>query len=400
MTSYTAKIKSTSIAPLFYFGTLISSIGSFAFNVALIAFMIRNGFHLGEASLIIALQRFLPVLVNGAWGHLTDSFPPCTTVAIAEGIAALTSVGLILIWSGASTNYGILATLCVVRAIVVAFQVGSRSKITKFLSDETFVSNSRNAIWLNKATQGATLFGGLAGWVIIHYFSFQTAIIFDAVTFLINGLIAFMIPNLDNYAKLSSSIVIGWHQKFNDLFKFNQRSATLDILLMIPMMGTVAYMARLAGTDQSWIGTYMAGYGLAVWTSGYLERGITSKISSFPYWIILGSCFLLLGKFHNPGILTLGILFLKDLSFWTIFHRISGHIQMDTPSSRMGSVMSARNCIMTGILTSGEVLVGAWSNVVPISTEAWIRGIMALSVGIYLFSIRVQKSVLSDRPAL
>ena len=94
--------KTSAIAPFFYFGTLISSVGSFAFNIALIAFMLRNGFHLGDASIIIALQRFLPVLINGAWGHLTDNFSPCLTISIAEGLAALSSIALIMIWKNAS----------------------------------------------------------------------------------------------------------------------------------------------------------------------------------------------------------------------------------------------------------------------------------------------------------
>ena len=400
MNSRSLVLKPSSVAPLFYFGTLVSSVGSFAFNVALIAFMLRSGFHLGEASLIIAAQRFRPVLINAAWGHLTDSFSPCAIVAIAEGIAALSSVCLLIIWKGAGTSYFLLATLCIVRAIVVAFQVGSRSKITKYLSDESIVSNFRNAIWLNKATQGATLFGGFAGWVIIHYFSFKTAIVFDAITFLINGAIAFLIPNFEGYSKALNHFTLTWHQKFNDLFSFNRRSATLDILLMIPMMGTVAFMARLAGSDQSWIGIYMAGYGLAVWVSGYLERGITTKVSTFPFWIIMGASFIALGQLHSPSIMTLVILFFRDLAFWIIFHRISGHIQMDTPADRTGSVMSARNCIMTAILTSGEVLVGVWSNYVPIAAESLVRGMFAVSVSFYLFAMRVQKTACVDRPAL
>lgn len=393
-------INSAATAPLFFFGTLISSVGSFAFNVSLIAFMLQSGFHLGEASVIIALQRFLPVLVNAAWGHLTDEFSPCLTISIAEGIAALTSVALILIWKNGDTNYLSLVFLCVIRSIVVSFQAGSRSKITKHFSDHTYLSNSRNSIWLNKATQGATLFGGLAGWILIHYFSFKVAVIFDAVTFFINGIIAFIIPNFQNLSEDFSKIRMTWHQKFKDLYSYNNRSAKLDILLLIPAMGTVAYMARLAGDNQSWIGIFMAGYGLAVWTSGYLERGITSKISAAPFWIIFSLCFLVLGQFKGPGLLPLLILFIKDLSFWVIFHRISSHMQMDTPAPRIGSVMSARNCVMTAILTSGEVLVGMWSNVISVSTESWFRGLFGLCVGLIIYFTELKKYAVHDRPLL
>ncbi len=390
------------MAPLFYFGTLISSIGSFAFNIALIAFMLKSGFHLGHASLIIGLQRFVPVLTTGFWGHLTDRMPSTTTIAVAEIIAGLSSAGILFIWQGASTSYLLLVALCVIRSVVVSFQAGSRSKITKLLSDKTYAGNCRNAIWLNKATQGATLFGGLFAWLLIRYFSFETAVIFDGLTFLLNGIIAVLIPNLTGSENSSVQSIprISWSEKFHELFQFNNKSAIFDILLVIPMMGTVAYMSRLAGSDQSWTGIYMAGYGLAVWVAGFLERGITSKISSYPFWIFLGLSFTVLGFLPHPSPGVLVVLFLKDLSFWIIFHRLSAHIQMDTPLNKIGSVMSARNCIITAILTLGEVVVGAWSNSVPLATESLLRGFFAAGVGIILVMKSVKSEALADRPAL
>lgn len=385
--------------PLFYFGTLISSVGTFAFNLALIAFMLKNGFHLGQASLIIGLQRFVPVVITGIWGHHTDRWSARLTVAVAEAIAAITSVALILIWSDSSTNYFLLAGACVVRSVVVSFQVGSRAKITKLLSDETYANNSRHAIWMNKATQGATLFGGLFAWIIIRYANLETAVIFDAVTFLLNGVIVLLLPNLES-ADSAPSERVSWHQKFHDLFQFNKRAAILDILLATSMMGTVAYMSRLAGSDQSWAGLFMGSYGLAVWVAGFLERGVTTRVSTIPYWIVLGISFLVLGQLSAPGFLTLAVFFVKDLCFWTIFHRISSHIQIDTPASRMGSVVSARTSIMITILALGEIMVGAWSSTVSINLESSIRALLALVIGGYLIATAPRKAALNDRPAL
>lgn len=389
--------KST-VASLFYLGTLLSSIGSFAFNVALIAFLLKSNFTLAQATLIIGLQRFVPVVVTGIWGHASDKIPAKILVAVAEGIAALTSIGLILVWNGSSTNYSILMVICVVRSVVVSFQTGSRSKITKFLSDDSYSENSKNVIWLNKATQGATLFGGLFSWIIIQYFNFETAILFDAATFLLNGIIAIMIPNFEQPSDLERPV--RWNQKFKDFFNFTQKAAILDILLALSMMGTVAYMSRLAGGDQSWTGLYMASYGLAVWVTGFLERGITTRLPTFPYWILLGVSFITLGFFHSPSFLTLLLFFLKDFAFWTIFHRISSHIQVDTPISRLGGVISARASIMITILATGEILVGAWANTVSIADESSYRALLCISVGVFLCVSNFKKAVLHDRPAL
>jgi MFS family permease len=391
-------VRRSTIAPLFYFGMLVSSVGTFAFSMALIAFMLQSGFPLWQATLIIGLRRFVPVVMTGIWGHLTDAVPARMTVAVAEGIAALTSIVLLLIWHGSSTNYPLLVAIIVARNVVVAFQTGSRSKITKLLSDDTYKENSRHAIWLNKATQGATLLGGLFAWVIIKYANLEIAIMFDAATFVLNGATVLFLPDLE--IKSAAVYRATWSQKFNDLFRFNKKAVLLDIVLAISMMGTMAYMARLAGESQSWGGLFMASYGLAVWISGYLERGVTSKFPTFPYWIVLAGSFLVLGALSGPSVLMLFVFFVRDLAFWTIFHRISSHIQIDTPADRTGGVTSARYSIMTLILASGEVLVGAWAGVVPIAAESALRASIALAVGLYLAIAGYKKVVLHDRPAL
>lgn len=393
-------MKKERVAPLFYFGMLISSVGSFAYGMSLIAFMLKSGFELWQASLIIGLTRFVPVVTTALWGHLTDVLPARKTVAVAEGIAGLTSAALLLIWSDANTNYPLLVVVCILRSIVVSFQTGSRGKITKLLSDDSYKANSRNAIWLNKATQGATLFGGLVAWIIIKHFTLQTAIVVDAVTFIINGGIAFMIPDFETKTSADATEKTSWIQKFRDFFNFNSRAAMLDAVLALSMMGTMAFMARMAGNDQSWTGLYLASFGLAVWISGYLERGITSNFSTLPYWITLSGSFVVLGLLKGPGPLTLFIFFLKDMSYWIIYHRISTHIQIDTPSNKMGSVISARMAIMVTILAVGEILVGAWSHVVPIAFECFGRGFIAIFVGGILLITGYRKAVLNDRPAL
>lgn len=385
---------------LFYFSSLISSIGSFTFNIAMIAFMLKADFHLAHASIIIALQRFVPIVVTGVWGHLTDRFPAKSTIVFAEILAAVMSAILFVLWNESETNYLIFTGVAVVRSVIVSFQIGSRTKITKLLSDSTYSSNAKHATWFNKATQGATLFSGVIAWIIISKFSFETAIILDALTFLIGGLAAILLPDLEKNLSRSDGHVAKWHQKFTDFFAYNRHAAILDIFLAVSMMGTVSFMARIAGQDQSWAALYMASFGFAVWVAGFLERGVTSKFSTSPFWIILGLGFLLLGSGNTTGIFTLLVFFIKDLAYWIIFHRLSSHIQMDTPVSRMGSVSSARMSIMVAILAAGEALVGMWSGGVSIGTETLMRASVGVGVGVYLMALNQRKVIIYDRPML
>ena len=75
----------------FYSGTLLSSIGSFAFNICLIAFMTKAAYGLFEISLILGLQRLIPLLITGLTGHLTDRIAPRLNVVLSEFIAAITT---------------------------------------------------------------------------------------------------------------------------------------------------------------------------------------------------------------------------------------------------------------------------------------------------------------------
>lgn len=374
------------VAPAFYLSTLISSIGSLTFNLCMIAFMLESGFNLGQATLILGLQRLISAVVVGIWGHFTDLLPPKRTVVIVEIIAAVFSVLLLLLWKGAETNYLAFAIISIIRTTVAAFQAGSRIKITKLISDDTYKSNSKHAIWFNKATQGATLFSGLTAVAFIKYLNFEAAIIFDAVTFILSGLIIFFLPVEIKKPEISIGEGPSWHQKFSDYFKFNPLAAKLDLLLAASMMGTVAFQARVAGMDQTWTALFSAGYGVAVWSAGFLEKRWSLKISSVPFWILLGMAYLAIGFYGQANWLAAGLFLTKDLAYWMILHRISGHIQTDTPTSHIGGVTSARMTLMILILSVGEILVGFWSSLVPLWTEAIVRCALIFLVAGFLFT--------------
>ena len=375
-------MKPKAIASLFYSGILISSLGTFAFNLSLVAFMLKAGFSLANVTLILALQRFVPTAFVGIWGHLTDNISPRRLIAFAEAFAFLASIALFFIWKGPETGYLALLLVCVIRSTVVSFQIGSRTKLNKFFSDGTYAGNAKQAMWFNKATQGATLFSGALAWVLITHFDLGTAIAVDAISFAINGVIAFIVPDIKTATPEESRV--SWSQKFRDLFTINRHAAILDILLVASMMGTVAYTSRIAGSDQSWIGIYTMAFGLAVWTSGFLERSITTKFSSMPFLATVGIGCILLGMVPGPNLLTLFICFIRDCAYWIVFHRVSGHIHHDTPSSKMGGVSSARNTILVVIFASGEYLVGLWTPYLSLLGEGILRSTISALAIFYL----------------
>jgi MFS family permease len=386
-------------ALLFYSGTLISSIGSMAFNICLLAFMLKDGQELFYASLIIGLSRLIPVLISIFWGQLADQLPPKATVIVSELLAAAASFGILLSWNHGKDAYFALLIFCVLKASIVTFQTGSRAKITKLFSDNSYASNSKHAVWYNKATQGATLFAGLFAWMIIVNFSFKAAIFLDMATFLINGILILFVTIKEDKESIPAKGE-PFYQKFLDFYRYNPRAAVLDFFLCFSMMGTVSFMARLSGPDEKWNALFMAGYGFAVWFSGIIERGQYLKNFSKLIWVGLAISYIILGTIPGQEWLTLFFSIVKDIFFWLLFHRISTYIQMDTPQKVMGSVSSARMVQVITILALGEISVGAWQKYLPVFFDGLWRGVFCLILVAAMLLPQFHSKAENDHPKI
>jgi MFS family permease len=396
-------MKQKAVAPLFYFGILISSIGSGAFGTALFSFLILNNFSLAQAALLLGLQRLIPTFVVAISGHWTDRLSARATIIAAEVIAAFLSLALILVWHGQDSSLFLIGVLSIARTVIVFFQLGSRAKISKILSGDSFQGNSRHAMWLNKATQGGSLFSGVLAWAFVTYGTLEGAILFDFVTFVLNGLIVFLLPRLANSVFLADSAEVRtvqaaererWFEKFRAYFMSNRQLMYADIALFVATGGLIAYGARIAGNQPGWAGLFVAAYGLAVWVAGFMERSVTSKLSVTPFWIGIGLSYLVMGQAEHATLFVVGVSFVKDFCFWVIFHRVSARLQMRTPVRKMGSVTSARSVLIVVLSAGAEILVGAWSNVVSLPLESAVRAGIAMTVGIYVtYTIRAKRSV-------
>lgn len=393
----TWSVKPTLVAPLFYSGVLISSIGTGAFGTAMFSFLLLNQFSLSQAALLLGLQRLVPTFVVAIAGHWTDRWSPRSTIVVAEIIASVLSLALLVIWHGPDTSLAVLGALSVGRAVIGSFQLGSRAKISKLLSGTTYAGNSRHAMWLNKATQGASLFSGGLAWVFVTYGSLEGAILFDFATFVLNGFIVFALPKLEEAEAVESvpaqpESVERWYQKFHSYVVDHRETFLSDVALFLCTGGLIAYSARIAGSEAGWAGLFVAAYGLSVWVSGFMERSLTSKLSLTPYWIGIGACYIALGQFEHASVLAVFISFLKDFCFWVIFHRVSSGLQMRTPMAKMGSIASARAVLIVAISAGAEIAVGAWSNVISLPVESAIRAVIAIGIGLYLYSLKRSKS--------
>lgn len=378
----------------FYAGILISSIGSMTFLISLVAFMMKGGFSLFQVGLVLGLPRIVPVAFNVFLGQVIDRLPPKRTVIVTEIGAALASVGIYFAWVQGTHGFIALLVLSIGKAGVLALQGGSRARMAKALSNSSYASNAKNAIWLNQATQGATLFSGVLGLLAVSYLSLGWVIFFDGITFIVNGALLLALPISDDSAseepapkpKLLPSLA----RKFSDLYRYNARAATLNVALAFVSLGSVSFVTRLAGPSQEWTPAYQIAYGLSVWIAAYLERLEAVRKTHGLVWVILACAYVGLGTCEAPGWSAWGLWLVRGVCFWILLHRISAHIQTDTPTQVMGSVSAARDAQMVTIMALGEVLVGYWQPYVTLSIEgAWRAGAcLVVAAVVYLKTVK------------
>jgi hypothetical protein len=386
----------------FFAGLLISSIGGMTFSVGLIVFMMKAGFSLFQVSIIIGISRLVPIAVSTLLGDVSDQVSARKMVFTAELVAGLTSVGIFVAWRSSGQIYPALLVLCVIRSTILALQSGSRNKLVKELSGAGYESNAKNAVYYNKATQGATLFAGLLAWLAFKYVNFEAVIALDAITFFVNGLLLLTVSSAEearpnNPPPKNLSII----KKFRDLYAYNPRAAGLDALLALAMMGGASFNTRLSGDDQQWNPIFLIAYGLAVWVAGWIERSNVASRLGVSLWFGVGVSYVALGLV-SPGWALIGLSFIKDTFFWILFHRITTAIQVDTPQEVIGSVSHARSAQMVTILAIGELAVGAWQSVLSVEADALWRAVLCCAIGISLslreYPFKVRSS--HERPIL
>ena len=224
-------ISSKRTPALFYLGTLISSVGGMTLQISLVAFMLHVGFTLLQVGIVVGLSRLLPLVVSVFLGQRMDKFSPRKTILWTELGAGASSTLLLCCWVFFSHNFLMLLCAMILRSLFTSLQMGSRAQMAKILSDSSYKSNSRNAVWLNKVTQGATLFGGALSWLAIRFATFPVVIVFDALTFVINGIILSVLPIDDTGADKAQADPV--FKKFRDLYQFNFRAALLDGFLAL-----------------------------------------------------------------------------------------------------------------------------------------------------------------------
>lgn len=382
----------------FFSGTLLSSIGSMTCTVALVAYLLQIGQGLETVGAILGLSRIASAITSMAVAKLSDTWSPRAFVLGAETAAALMTVAMFATLPAQGEPVLAFGLAYAIRTCIVGAQAGARGKLSKTLSDGTQAGDSKSAAWLNITTQGSTIFAGLASWLAIETIDFRWILLFDALTFIICGLLIATIPVITADGG-TPGMEPKPFQGLRSLYRHGRTAAVLDLLLAMVLAGTSTLDARLAEGSPKLLAGFLIAYGAAVWLAGPLaQRSWVQRWASL-LWLGLGASFVALTALPGFGGLTLSLAFAKDLFYWLLLHHVSGQILHRIPASESGGAHAARMAVMVITISAGDYFVGALAQVVPLALEGIWRGAVCAIAAVTVLATQRRKEPLV-RPGL
>ena len=166
------KTSSNSQIAWIYWGTMISSLGTFTFPGATVGILTQMQFAIWQIGLLMSLTRAGTILGNFIFGDISDRFDAKKVVLLTEIIAFVLSGLLMFTWSLGAAYFPVFALCVFLRFISISVGGPGRNVLLKVLSDQYNKSHFHSAITLNAVTYGPGVVGSILGFFAIKYFSY------------------------------------------------------------------------------------------------------------------------------------------------------------------------------------------------------------------------------------
>lgn len=338
-----------------YWGTLISSLGTFTFPGATIGILTQLDFPIWKIGLLMGLTRAGSLLGSLLLGDLSDRYDSKVVVLVTELLAIVLSIFLIFSWS-LGTNFFYFFALCVfLRFFVISIGSPGRNKLLKVLVEKYNGNHFHSAITLNTVTHGPGVVGAIIGFFAIKYFSYYWVLIFDAITFIINGIILVIFVKQKNDSL--SRVREGFLRKF-EIYSANKNLMLFDILLCLPFLGTNVLMSRLSEGEGHRVPLLLATFGLGAILSPQILKFGVNRYSNITGYVLIGCSFLGLLLFRNSFYLVLFWVLIRNVGYWYLYNLYTGYFQVRCNSNNLASLFAARTFVITSTLGLGEILFG------------------------------------------
>jgi MFS family permease len=377
---------------LFFFGQLVSLIGTWMQNVAqawLVYELTHSPFKLG----VVSFCAGVPVLLFSLWaGVLADRVPKRRLLVVTQTV--MMTLAFIL-----ATDM-FLGTIQWWHIAIMAFLLGTANAFDgptrqAFVVEMVGREELMNAIALNSAMfNTARIVGPALAGIILAAVGAAWCFVLNGVSFLavIAGLV---LMNVKPYIGATSTESPRRQMREGLSYIWHHPTVRpLITLVAVSNMFALGYLALLPAFAQDVLHAGTVGYGLMSTAIGlgalagalmlaslgnYQRKGLilTAGNLLFPVMVIALS---LSRSFH----LTLGILVVGGLGFMTQNATANTLVQTTVPDALRGRVMSVYMMVFLGFFPIGSLIAGAVAERFGVPVGAAFGGIIALAYSLYL----------------
>lgn len=347
--------------------------------MAIPTFFLSSGFSSEIIGVAIGVHRFSGIVATAWFGPQIDRLNSRKVVFVSEFLAAIASVGLIWAWNFRD-SFGIWP-FCVfigVRALIIGIQSTSRNRLIKLISSENKNREASLAIWLNKVTQGAHVISSLVAIPLVASGNILLAILIDGITFIIGGISALQLPDLDVNDRHDTRILNLWGS-FKSLVKAHKPVFIQDQILALAVSGTILLMVKLSGGNSANVIYFNLLFGSSIWFSSLFAHKINLRALTIPYWLMMLVGYVAMYAAQDSRLL-FSAYFLTYMGYWILYHKYTVEIQTKTPKDRIGATMAARGLAVAITLSAGELLGGYVTRLFDLKTELILRALICLAV--------------------
>ncbi len=373
-----------------YWGTLITSLGSFTFPGATIGVMTQLNYPLWQIGALMAIARFGVIFGSFLLGDLSEKIDSKKVVLWTELFGFIFTALLIFVWKLGSAYYWLFAVLVFLRFFAVSIGGPGRNRMIKVLKDKYNQDHFDSGVVLNVVTHGPGVIGSLIGFAAIKYYSYEWVLVFDGLTFIINGLILLKLVDVQPI-QTNTQDKTNLITKMSIYFSFRKLSY-LDILLALPFMGTNVLMSRLSGGIGYRVPLLLTTFGLAVFISSTLLKISKSNRTHLLAYGALLLSFVFLIFTHSIFYLVVVGVFLRNLSYWYLYNLYTGTYQQKGTVNNISSLFAARTVIGTSIIAIGDILFGSVAGELSLVNDLLIRATLTVIALIFAIKFKAFKS--------
>jgi MFS family permease len=391
---------STQKKNFFYIGSMINSIGNLTIVACLSGFLIKFGFSDAYIGCLIGLTRIIPLTLALFTSSWIDRLNSKILITICDLMGIIGSLGALLYWTSFEKNELLLFLFLLIRSTGLSISVAIISKVSKEFSDSDQKS-LQHAIWLNLATNGATLFAGAMGWYSLKFLDFSYILALDILSFVLNILI-FVLTAPAHFKRSYDQSRKKDHNPIMILYRHAKTDATLDLILAFSMGCLALSTTRLFHEQTYYIPVAVSVFGLGFWTSGYFLKKFPVKHTYLFGWGSLAAIFLLFSFswIHTFPLFKILLGALRDFFYALLFTKHLHNIQKKLPIHIAAQGNVGRILQSSVILAIMEIFLGIFSEMFSHRVEFLTRFLFAMIGLISTLKLDPAKNFLKSQVAV